>query len=662
MQISRRQVLKSASCGCVALPLLVEAFGRDVVQAAHAPSHTIGDQLAVLPPGALKLEGYLERYIQLSIKKWSKGVVPYKALTGFFRTGRPNVCWEGRSFELFAAGEMWGKAIRSAALFYRYTGDSELKEILNRAVADLLSTRRQNGTISCSTVDKQPDGPGGDIWERKYVLLGLDEYYEWVERDPAVLNAMIDEADATIQQVGLPPKVRIVDLGWSPNHIESSAILEPILRLYKRTGDERYLTFARYIVETEGGAKRHNIFDETLADLDPVEIGGIYPKAYEMLSVFEGLTEYHRVTAEVRWREVCLKLFHKVIDREITIIGNGGGDQPYHPNVAGEAWDNTAFEQTNPDIRRMMETCTGVTWLKFCSQILRLTADPIAVDYIELYAYNGLIGAMKPEGDGFSYVNLLNGIKTEPKGWGATIDNVYVTCCNLNGPVGLAYLPLIAVMRDREGLVVNLFNAGTATISHDGADICLAIITGYPVEGRVLITVTPRTPMHCTVKIRIPSWSKSTKLKVNGQKLPAQPARYARIEREWKPGDVIELDLDMRCRLIRSRRGLSEHSDEFHALMCGPIVLARDENIDAHFDQAVDIIADDGIVAVKSITPRTGAIMQLEIPTYDGTIQVVDYASVNSWNGKRVQTWLPIKSARDRSGSRTPSISGCPNA
>lgn len=73
-----------------------------------------------------------------------------------------------------------------------------------------------------------------------------------------------------------------------------------------------------------------------------------------------------------------------------------------------------------------METCVGVTWLKLCSQILRLTGDPLTVDMIEKYAYNGLIGAMKPAGDGFSYVNLLNGVKTNPEGWGGMVNVVDV--------------------------------------------------------------------------------------------------------------------------------------------------------------------------------------------------------------------------------------------
>ena len=88
-----------------------------------------------------------------------------------------------------------------------------------------------------------------------------------------------------------------------------------------------------------------------------------------------------------------------------------------------------------------METCVGVSWMKFCTYVLRTTADVSAADYIEKYIYNGLLGAMKPGGDGFSYVNLLNGDKVTNHGWGWNFDGLPVTCCNLNGPIGLAYIP-----------------------------------------------------------------------------------------------------------------------------------------------------------------------------------------------------------------------------
>ncbi|MBN1512036.1 MAG: glycoside hydrolase family 127 protein [Phycisphaerae bacterium] len=592
------------------------------------------DPFTPLPPGSVVFQGYLEGHIQNSINHWNKGVVPYADLVQMFRTGR----------SLFAQGEMWGKAVRSGCMFYRYTKDPELKRIPAKTVADLLTTRRANGSISCSDVAAQPDGPGGELWERKYVLLGLDGYYENVEKDPAVLQAMIDLADVTVAQVGPPPKVRIVDQGWSANHIESSTILEPMLRLYKRTGRQSYLEFARYIVEEEGGAKGHRIIEEALNNTDPYKIGGVYPKAYEMLSLFEGVIEYYRVTGDERWKKAVLTLYRNVREKEITIIGNGGGDQPYHPNVWGEAWDNTALEQTNPDMKRMMETCVGVTWLKLCSQILRLTGDPSAVDEIERYAYNGLIGAMKPTGDGFSYVNLLNGVKTNPEGWGAVVNNVHVTCCNLNGPMGLAYLPFVAVMNSRTGPVINLYNACTATVSTPaGRTARLEIATDYPRSGKITVIVKPEAPEKFSIRLRIPAWSASTELKVGGDEVRVMPGTYADIERTWSAGDRIELTLDMRCRLLDSPRGSNRAGDNHQALIRGPVVLARDENLDPDYNKPVNIAARGGYVDVVPVAPTLpSSHMQFRVPTADGSfIQMVDYASVDNWTGKHICTWLP---------------------
>jgi uncharacterized protein len=622
---------------CLMKPLLilVVCLGFGAVRAAEP----VRDQFSPLPAHALRFNGYLNDTLENSLNHWNKGVVPYAALVQMFRTGRGE----------FAQGEMWGKAVQSGSLFYRYTQDSALRDILRKTVADMLSTKRANGSLSCSDISKQPDGTGGDLWERKYVLLGLYAYYRDVEQDPAVLQAMINEADVTIAQIGPPPKVRIVDQGWSPNHIESSTILEPMLLLYKLTGKKAYLDFAKYIVEDEGGAKGFNIIQQALDNTPPEKIGGSYPKAYEMMSLFEGVLEYYRATGDERWKQATLNLYHNIATQEITIIGNGGGDQPYHPGVAGEAWDNTAIEQTNPKIKRMMETCAGVTWLKLCSQILCVTGDPSAADKIERYTYNGLIGAMKPTGDGFSYVNLLNGVKTDPHGWGGKIDNVYVTCCNLNGPIGLAYLPMVALMNSASGPAINLYNAASAVASTPaGRNVRIDIETDYPKSGVVILKIDPDTPEKFTLHLRIPAWSATTSLSVNGQLMNVTPGTYAAIDRQWQTGDRVELQLDMRCRLIDGPHGSNRDGDNRVALVRGPVVLARDENIDPDYDKPVAIVSKDGYVDVASIAPTLKTTrLQFSVPILGGgSIQLVDYASVDCWSGKHICTWMPKAGAQ----------------
>ena len=632
--MKKRSLLKT----CCLLPLagLMLSCGGD-----SATSVQTTDKEIPLPPNSIQLTGHLEGYIQNSIANWNKGRLPYDEFVNFFRT---------HAAPQFALGEMWGKAVRSGSMFYRYTKDPELKTILDNTVQDLLSTQNENGSISCTPVDQQPGSENGDLWERKYVMLGLEEYYQWVNPDSTVLNALKKHADCIIDQVGHAPKKEIVDLGWSatnigyePCHIESSTLLEPFMRLYNWTGEQRYLDFARYIVES-GGTKHFDLIQQAYDNTDPYLMSGHYPKAYEMMSMFEGVVEYYRVTGDERCRQAFMNLFNNIRKREITIIGNAGADQPYHPNVAGEAWGNTAYEQTNPNITRMMETCVGVTWMKFCSQIMRLTGDPTPADEIEKYVYNGLLGAMKPTGDGFSYVNLLNGNKVVNYGWGWHFDDFYVTCCNLNGPMGLAYIPYVAVMTSEEGPIVNLYNAGEVNMNTRTQPLQLTIDTDFPLTGHVVINVNPEKAENFTMKLRIPSWSQNTALSVNGEKVEATPGTYAELNRKWNPGDRIEIDFDMTCRVINAPLGSNRAGDNFQAVVRGPIVLARDENIDPNFDQPVAIQADEnGVVAITPVQPTLPSTkMEFLVPTSEGDIHMVDYASVDGWNGSKICTWLPI--------------------
>ena len=603
------------------------------------------DAMAPLPPGAVSLSGGLEVPIEKSIAHWHKGNVPYREFAEFFRRGRPK----------FALGEMWGKFVRSGAMQYRHRRDPELKAVLDGAVADILATERPNGSISCVPEELQPGGDGhsrphcSDLWERKYVMLALEDYYEWVERRPEVLASLQRQADCIIRQVGPAPKRDIREIGWSPNCIESSSLLEPFMRLYKLTGRKDYLDFARYIIES-GGAKGSDLFEQARAGVMPWRMGEPYPKAYEMTSIFEGLAEWHRVTGDASAREAVVKYFDSVLRHEITIVGNGGGNYPHWPRWSGEAWDNTAAEQSNPDMTRMMETCVGVTWMKYASQVLRLTGDVRAADAIELYVYNGLLGAMKPDGDGFSYVNLLNGEKVTNKGWGWTFASGPVTCCNLNGPMGLAYIPFVAVMQAQDGPVVNLYNAGTAVAkTASGGKVHLKA------EGDLLdmdgwrIIVSPAREESFTISLRIPAWSEKTSVTVNGESVgTAAPGKYLKITRPWRAGDKVAVTFDFKARKLDAPVGRNHASAPFQAVTWGPIALARDENTDPNYAAPVAIqAAADGTVAVERITPSSPAHkLEFRVPTKDGFITMCDYASVDGWNGKHVQTWLPKAPAK----------------
>jgi len=138
--------------------------------------------------------------------------------------------------------------------------------------------------------------------------------------------------------------------------------------------------------------------------------------------------------------------------------------------------------------------------------------------------------------------------------------------------------------------------------------------------------------------------SKSTALTVNKVPVEVVPGTYAMMHRKWSAGDKIELMLDMRCHVMDAPRGSNRKGDHFQALVRGPVVLARDENIDPDFDKPVKIISHEGYVDVQPEKPTLKTTkMQFLVPTTDGMIHMTDYASVDSWKGKKVCTWIPEK-------------------
>jgi DUF1680 family protein len=263
---------------------------------------------------------------------------------------------------------------------------------------------------------------------------------------------------------------------------------------------------------------------------------------------------------------------------------------------------------------------------------------------------------MKPDGRGFSYVNLLNGVKTNDHGWGWNFDSKYggklhVTCCNLNGPEGLAYIPYIAVMYERNpqnpAYVINFYNAATVTTKTPKRQpLTIDIVTDFPKSGNVKIKVNVEKPEEFTLKLKIPSWSEKTLLEFAGENLPSltQPGKYAEIKRKWQPGDEISLTLDMRCKLIDAPKGGSTpNSDRYKALRYGPLVLCRNSETDPDYNKPVTVIAgDDGFVYTKPATETDGSLV-FDIPTSEGSIKMYPYAHVNGWNGAKIQTWLPEK-------------------
>ncbi|MGM9625141.1 MAG: beta-L-arabinofuranosidase domain-containing protein, partial [Eubacteriales bacterium] len=526
-----------------------------------------------------------------------------------------------RTLDLFAAGEFWGKLMRAACIFYACTGDAALKEILRASMEDMLSVQKPDGEISCTPRDAQPNGThGSDMWERKYVLLGMLAYYR-VFGDARVLGAMCRLADYTCAQVGSAAdgKTPITETGWAFCGIESSSILEPIVKLYGLTGKQAYMTLARHIVEETGACRRENIFRAVENGKMPYEIGGngnpaeSIAKAYEMMSCFEGLCEYYRATGEERWKNIALRFFDRLLEEEITLLGSGGADQPYNLGPGtGEQWNRTRYEQTNPNIRLAQETCVTITWMKLCLQILRLTGDKRCADEIERSYENALLGALRPDGAFFDYFPKWNGTRGGHVNFTYNIGDMPLSCCTANGPAGLAALRDAAVMDTEDGAALLLFLPGEYRTAH--MTIRCTVMPDETTDKRIFYTVCSADGCAQTLRIRMPAWAEGCSvLRAPDDLTAVYEDGYVTFTRVWQAGEEIALSFGRVLRVHKALHGSDRRGDRFFALSFGAYVMARDLRFDKAYDTALPLPETDVLHAEMRLYPGVRAAVCTEI-------------------------------------------------
>ncbi len=553
--------------------------------------------------------------------------------------------------------EYWGKMMRGGCFVWQATRDEALYAALEAAVRDMLTAQDGMGRFSTYSPEKEFDG--WDIWGRKYILLGF-QYFLEICPDEAlkaeILEAICRHADYMIAKLG-PADEGKLEINEATTHwsgLNSSSVLEPFVRLYNLTGEKKYLDFASYIVD-RGGCSAANLFEMAYEDkLDPYQ----YPvtKAYEMMSCFEGLLEYYRVTGIEKWREAVIRFARRVYASDITVIGCAG--------CTHELFDHSAVRQLDVTEKGIMqETCVTVTWMKLCWQVLCLTGDSAFADHMEQSIYNALVGAINTErvtlngGLPFdSYSPLLPGLRGRKMGGYKEMENgTYYGCCACIGAAGLGLIGMSGTVCAKDGLYVNLFLPGTVrTQTPAGRKLTLTTATCYPTGATVRITLAPERPETFALGVRIPAWSEKTSLSVNGEPVDVKPGAYAVLTREWKKGDAVLLTLDLRVMPVRPEDyGVSSKDASFMALRRGPVVLARD----ARLGQPVDAPVRPALNADGSAKtfPCGGApfpsVVALNVRLEDGGLMpMVDYASAGkTWqDDSKMCAWMPAVPADRR--------------
>ncbi len=571
------------------------------------PKNPKADVLAAIPLSDVHLGGRLGRAVDLCIRNRIFAQDTAR-LVEPFRHRNERTCWQT---------EFWGKWFLSAAAACEYTGDAAWRERLHASTHDLLSTQSSDGYIGNYAEGSRLQR--WDVWGRKYTLLGLLASYR-MDGDPATLIGARRLADGLLNEVG-PGKADIVRLGWFRG-MAASSVLQPIVQLYRATGDDRYLKFAEYIVARWGAPGGPELVKKALGD---IPVGRRFPppanwwswengeKAYEMMSCYAGLIELHRATGWERALEAAEHTFRSIRDTEINVAGSGS---------AMECWYGGNARQTETP-ERPMETCVSVTWMQLCANLLRATGDSQYGDEIERTAHNALLGAMRPDGSWFAQYSALAAVRTT----GELQCGMGLNCCVANGPRGVMLLPEVAVMMGADGPYVNLYSDGVWNLKLPSSARCrLEMKTDYPASGEAEIRVRPEQEETFPLRLRIPAWSEQTTIAVNGATVTGRAGTWAAVGRRWKAGDRVSVRLEMDGRAL--------HQNGRTAVVRGPIALARDLRLGGDIDAPVALRAD-----LRPAAAPDGIAMAFAA----GDAMLCDYASAgNTWDARsRYRVWMP---------------------
>jgi DUF1680 family protein len=379
-------------------------------------------------------------------------------------------------------------------------------------------------------------------------------------------------ADLLCNTFGDDPGKRDVILAGQHMGMAPTSVLEPMVLLYRLTGETRYLDFCKYILRAWEHPNGPKIVSTLLSEKRVDKVGN--GKAYEMLSCLNGALEYYRTVGDPDLLKACLNAWQDIVDKRLYLTGTASYREFFHDD----------FDL--PNINNVGETCVTVTWLQFNAQLLRLTGQARFAEQLERTTLNQLFGAQSCDGSAWGYYVQMQGKKPYSS-------NLEGHCCLSSGPRGVALIPTFAISTDSDGLVVNLYESGNTKLKlRDGDPVSLVTETRYPVEGRIGLTISPAHQKSFSVKLRIPAWCKKPSVRVNGRSVQSHTADdgYLAIRREWKPGDQLQLGLDLEPRII-----VGDHKNEGRlAVLYGPLVLAADESL---LDDKTCKLADLGVPA-----------------------------------------------------------------
>jgi DUF1680 family protein len=564
------------------------------------------------------------------------------------------------------------KVIEGAAFCLSVQPDPAIQAQVESMIARIAAAQESDGYLYTWRT-MHPDAPAHDwIGQQRWLkdpqlsheLYNLGHLYEAAVAYQAATNsksltdislksAELLDKDFGDGQLRIAPGHQVIEMG--------------LAKLYRLTGDERWLKLAQVFLEARGQGGEYSQDHKPV--LDQREAVGHAVRANYLYS---GMADIAALRGDPRYLEAITAIWNNVVDTKLHLTGGVGA------RAAGEAYGDS-YELPN---RCYNETCAAIGFIYWNQRMFLMTGDGRFFDVLERTLYNGFLSGVSLSGDRFFYPNPLayDGHEANNHGHAGRAPWFGCACCPPNLLRMLASLGGYVYATRDNNLYVNLYAHGDAEMEIDGNKVQLAQATNYPWDGAIRIKVTPATAANFSLRLRIPGWARGNPvpsdlytyddpksepwtIKINGEPVTASlDAGYAVLDRKWNPGDVVELKLPMPVRRVAG----NEHIADLRGMVAlerGPVVYTF-EGIDN--DGAVDnlVLPESAKVRPVERPDFLGGVTTLEVDgaqrvtrTDDGPVTeqpakliAIPYAAWNNRGLSPMSVWLP----RDAKSVRLP--------
>ena len=545
------------------------------------------------------------------------------------------------------------KVLEGAAYCLATNPDPALEAEVDRIVGLIAAAQQADGYLNTWHTIKEPEARWTDL-RAKHELYTAGHLFEAAvaHYEATGKRSLLDVACGLADHIdGIFGPGKRHDV---PGHEEIELAL---VKLWRVTGEGRYLRLARFFVDEHGRADTHELFGTYCQDHQPIreqtEAVGHCVRAMYLycavadLAALTGDEGYGRAL-EALWRDVERKMY---VTGGIGVQGHGEGfAAPYFL----------------PNDEAYCETCAAIGMALWNHRLALLRGEGRFADIVELELYNGALAGVSLDGTSFFYVNPLasRGTHHRQRWYGCA-------CCPTNVVRFLAPLGgyIYARSAEGDGVWVLQYIGGTGKVPVGDGEVLVRQETRYPWDGQVRVTVEPRGAQRFPLHLRVPAWCEGATVAVNGRPVSdlAPADGFVTLDRAWKPGDVVELSLPMPVLRVRADPRVEDDRGRL-ALLRGPVIYCLEDCDNAQAAGGLALAKDTAVraepkpdllggVVVLRGRGRAGRITEAE----DGSLAYEERAAeltavpYYAWDNRepgQMVVWVPaeLDARRDLSG------------